>query len=239
MEDLLKRDATDQLAALAARKVSAEELLNAELARHEQTHPRLNAVVATDLDRALSHARALDEQRARGETPGLLAGLPMTIKDTFDVVGLPASSGLKPYRQRQAEDATVVRLAKHAGVVIWGKTNVPVLAGDWQSFNDLYGTTNNPWDQGRTPGGSSGGAAAALAAGVTALEIGSDIGGSLRVPASFCRGLQPQSPPGACNCGSGVMCRPSPGSVGAERTGPGTWWGPWPARRGTCACCSR
>jgi amidase len=110
----------------------------------------------------------------------------MTVKDTFDVVGLPASSGLKHYRQRQAEDAAAVRLAKHAGVVIWGKTNTPVLAGDWQSFNGLYGTTNNPWDVERTCGGSSGGAAAALAAGVTALEIGSDIGGSLRVPASFC-----------------------------------------------------
>jgi amidase len=91
MDDLLKRDATDQLAALQARKVSAEELLKAELARHEQTHGRLNAVVAVDLDRALFHARALDELRSRGETLGVLAGLPMTVKDTLDVVGLPAS----------------------------------------------------------------------------------------------------------------------------------------------------
>jgi amidase len=101
-------------------------------------------------------------------------------------VGLPASSGLKHLRARQAQDASAVKLAKHAGAVIWGKTNTPVMAGDWQTFNGLYGTTNNPWDPERTPGGSSGGAAAALAAGVTALEIGSDIGGSLRVPASFC-----------------------------------------------------
>lgn len=186
MDDLLKLDATSQLAALNARKVSAAELLKSSLAQYERTHERLNAVVAVDLERALSHASAIDEQRARGETQGLLAGLPMTVKDTFDVVGLPASSGLKVYRQRQAEDAAAVRLAKHAGVVIWGKTNTPVLAGDWQTFNKLYGTTNNPWDVARTPGGSSGGAAAALAAGVTALEIGSDIGGSLRVPASFC-----------------------------------------------------
>jgi amidase len=186
MDDLLKRDATDQLAALQARKVSAEDLLKAELARHEQTHARLNAVVAVDLDRALFHARALDELRSRGETLGILAGLPMTVKDTLDVVGLPASSGLKHLRRRQAQDAAAVKLAKHAGVVIWGKTNTPVLAGDWQTFNSLYGTTNNPWDEQRTVGGSSGGAAAALAAGVTALEIGSDIGGSLRVPASFC-----------------------------------------------------
>jgi amidase len=187
MDDhLLRLDATEQLALLSKQKVSAVELLKASLARHEQTHARLNAVVAVDLERALTHAKALDEQRAKGETLGLLAGLPMTVKDTFDVVGLPASSGLKAYRQRQAEDATAVRLAKHAGVVIWGKTNTPVLAGDWQTFNGLYGTTNNPWDTARTCGGSSGGAAAALAAGVTALEIGSDIGGSLRVPASFC-----------------------------------------------------
>ncbi|THD58330.1 MAG: amidase [Phenylobacterium sp.] len=184
-DDLLKRDATEQLALLAGKKISAAELLKIALARHEATHARLNAVVAVDPERALEHAKAIDEQRARGETLGPLAGLPMTVKDTLDVVALPASSGLKHLRQRQAQDASAVRLAKHAGVVVWGKTNVPVLAGDWQSFNSLYGTTNNPWDTARTPGGSSGGAAAALAAGVTPLEIGSDIGGSLRVPASF------------------------------------------------------
>jgi amidase len=186
MDDLLKRDATDQLAALNAKRVSAVELLKSELARHEKTHGTINAVVAVSLERALEHAAAIDDLRARGEALGLLAGLPMTVKDTLDVVGLPASSGLKHLKARQAEDASAVKAAKHAGAVIWGKTNTPVMAGDWQTFNGLYGTTNNPWDQQRTTGGSSGGAAAALAAGVTALEIGSDIGGSLRVPASFC-----------------------------------------------------
>src|SRR6185312_15033448 len=186
MEDLLKRDATDQLAALNGKRVSSLELLKASLARHEQTHDRLNALVAVDLERALDRARAMDDLRAKGEGLGLLAGLPMTVKDTFDVVALPASSGLKHLRTRQATDAMAVRLAKHAGAVIWGKTNTPVMAGDWQTFNALYGTTNNPWDGARTSGGSSGGAAVALAAGVTALEIGSDIGGSLRIPASFC-----------------------------------------------------
>jgi amidase len=180
------RDATDLLAALAAKRVSAVELLKAELERHEQTHKALNAVVAVDAERAMEQARAVDDLRAKGENVGVLAGLPMTVKDTFDVVGLPASSGLEPLRRRQGEDATAIRYAKAAGAVIWGKTNTPVLAGDWQTYNALYGTTNNPWDATRTPGGSSGGAAAALAAGVTALEIGSDIGGSLRVPASFC-----------------------------------------------------
>jgi len=186
MEELLRRDATDQLAALNSKRVSALELLKASLARHEQTHARLNAVVAVDLERALERARAIDDLRARGEPVGLLAGLPMTVKDTLDVVGLPASSGLKHLRTRQAEDASAVAAAKQDGAVIWGKTNTPVMAGDWQTFNALYGTTNNPWDGARTTGGSSGGAAAALAAGVTALEIGSDIGGSLRIPASFC-----------------------------------------------------
>jgi len=186
MDELLSRDATDQLGALNAKRISAVELLKAALARHEATHKSLNAVVAVDLDKALAQAGAVDDLRARGEPVGLLAGLPMTVKDTFDVAGLPASSGLAAIRARMASDAAAVRHARAAGAIIWGKTNTPVLAGDWQTFNALYGTTNNPWDVTRTCGGSSGGAAAALAAGVTALEIGSDIGGSLRVPASFC-----------------------------------------------------
>src|SRR5258708_2813942 len=172
MDDLLKRNATDQLAALSAKRVSAVELLKAALARHERTHSQINAVVAVDLERAMDRARAVDDVRVRGENLGLRAGLPMTVKDTLDVVGLPASSGLKSLRQRQAEDASAVKLAKQAGAAIWGKTNTPVMAGDWQTFNALYGTTNNPWDEGRTTGGSSGGAAAALAAGGTALGDG-------------------------------------------------------------------
>ena len=186
MSEILKSDATEMLAALAARKVSALELLEASLSRQQTLHGRLNAVVATSLERGMEHARAIDERRAKGEALGPLAGLPMTIKDTFDAVGMPASSGLAALHRRIAEDAEVVHHVKAAGAVVWGKTNVPVMAGDWQSFNGLYGTTNNPWDVTLTPGGSSGGAAAALAAGITALEIGSDIGGSLRVPASFC-----------------------------------------------------
>lgn len=186
MADLLARDATAQLAALQARRIGAAELLQAVLDRHAQTHGALNAVVATSAERAMLQAKAIDELRVRGEALGPLAGLPMTVKDTFDALGLPASSGLAGLRRRQAQDAASVAHARRAGAVIWGKTNTPVMAADWQTGNALYGTTNNPWDLGRTPGGSSGGAAAALAAGVTALEIGSDIGGSLRVPASFC-----------------------------------------------------
>lgn len=184
--DLLEQDATAQVLALREKRISAVELLKDALARHAETHADLNAVVAADPERALERARALDDARVRGETMGPLAGLPMTIKDTFDVAGMAASSGLPDLRRRQVDDALSVSHARHAGAVIWGKTNVPVMAADWQSTNPLYGRTNNPWDAERTPGGSSGGAAAALAARVTPLEIGSDIGGSLRVPASFC-----------------------------------------------------
>ena len=186
MTDILSLDATAQLQALESGQVSAVELLDETVRRHQACHGQINAVVTTDLDAARLRARAIDEQRARGEPLGALAGLPMTLKDTLDVEGMPASSGLQALLQRPAADAEVAARVRQAGAVIWGKTNTPVMAGDWQSFNTLYGVTNNPWNLERTPGGSSGGAAAALAARVTALEIGSDIGGSLRVPASFC-----------------------------------------------------
>lgn len=184
--DTLDLDATGQLEALTAGKVSSAELLAAALVRNDQLKTCLNAVVVTDIERAMARAREIDEQRAKGAKLGPLAGLAMTIKDTFDVVGMPASAGLAKFLGRDAPDAEVVANARAAGAVIWGKTNVPVMAGDYQTYNRLYGTTNNPWDLERTPGGSSGGAAAAVATGITALEIGSDIGGSLRTPASFC-----------------------------------------------------
>ncbi len=186
MNDILALDATGQLLALAAKRVSALELLEASVARHQSLKTRLNAVVATDLSAARGRAELIDEHRIAGDSLGVLAGLPMTIKDTMDVAGLPASAGLKAFLGRPAHDAEAVAKVRGAGAIPWGKTNVPVLAGDWQSYNGLYGTTNNPWDVKRTPGGSSGGAAAALASGITSLEIGSDIGGSLRVPAAFC-----------------------------------------------------
>jgi amidase len=186
MDEILRLDATAQLHALATKQVGAAELLEALVGRYQAVNPRLNAVVATDLERARARARAVDDQRVAGEPPGFLAGLPMTIKDTLDVEAMPALAGLRAFLNRSPKDAAAVARARAQGAVIWGKTNVPVMAGDWQSFNGVYGTTNNPWDLARTSGGSSGGAAAVLASGVTALEIGSDIGGSLRVPASFC-----------------------------------------------------
>lgn len=189
MADLNALDATALIQALDGRRISSLELLEASVARAHQLKDSINAVVAEDLERARHRAREIDEQRAAGRTSadlGMLAGLPMTIKDCLDVHGLPASAGVAAFRDRTAADAVAVGHARSEGAVIWGKTNVPVMASDWQSYNPLYGQTNNPWDPQRTPGGSSGGAAAALATGITPLEIGSDIGGSLRIPSSFC-----------------------------------------------------
>ncbi|HET9159583.1 MAG TPA: amidase family protein [Caulobacteraceae bacterium] len=185
-QDILSLDAVDQLKALSDRRVSAVELLDLEVARHRAQNPRINAVVNTDIDRARGAAAAIDEARAKGAALGVLAGLPMTIKDSLDVEGMPASAGVERFRDREVVDAVMAARVRAAGAVIWGKTNIPVMTGDWQSYNRLYGATNNPWDLERTPGGSSGGSAAALAVQVTALEIGSDIAGSLRVPAAFC-----------------------------------------------------
>jgi len=186
MDAILSLDATGQLQALSAGRIGAAELLELTLRRHEAVNAPVNAVVATDVERARERARAIDDHRAKGDPLGPLAGLPMTIKDTFDVEGMPASSGREDFRRGRRPDAVVVSHARFAGAVIWGKTNTPVMAGDFQTYNGLYGTTNNPWDLTRTCGGSSGGAAVALATRMTALEIGSDIGGSLRTPASFC-----------------------------------------------------
>jgi amidase len=180
--------AQQMLADLNAKKISARELLELHVARNSALHQKLNAVIETDLDHARATAKSIDDARAHGAELGALAGIPMTIKDGFDVLNMPATSGNPMYakRDKNCVDADVVNAARRAGAVIWGKTNVPFMLGDIQSYNDIYGTTNNPYDVTRTPGGSSGGAAAALAAGITPLEIGSDIGGSLRHPANFC-----------------------------------------------------
>jgi len=176
------------LANLKAKRISARELLDAHAARNDALATSINAVTVTDLDRARKDAQAIDDARANGASLGALAGLPMTIKDGYDVEAMPATAGFPPYaaRPKNCADAELVARTREAGAVIWGKTNVPVFLSDWQSYNSIYGTTNNPYDTTRVPGGSSGGAAAALATGITPLEIGSDIGGSLRTPANFC-----------------------------------------------------
>jgi amidase len=180
------RNAADLLQALAARQISARELLDAAIARIEAHDQKINAVVVRDFDRARAAADQADAALGRGERRPLL-GLPMTVKEQFNVAGLPTSWGYPRFRNwRPPADALAVQRLKAAGAIVIGKTNVPTGLSDWQSYNDVYGTTNNPWNVARTPGGSSGGAAAALAAGFVPLELGSDIGGSLRAPAHYC-----------------------------------------------------
>jgi amidase len=180
------KTAAELVAALTARKVSALELTEQAIARIEREDPDINAICVRDFDRALSAARAADEALGRGERRPLL-GVPMTIKESFNIAGLPTTWGMAAFKDfRPAQDAVAVARVKAAGAVLLGKTNVPFALADWQSYNDLYGTTRNPWDLGRTPGGSSGGSAAAVAAGFGALSLGSDIGGSLRAPAHYC-----------------------------------------------------
>jgi amidase len=172
--------------ALAAKKVSAVELAQDAIARIERHDGKINAVCVRDFARGLEAARAADAALARGEKKPLL-GLPLTVKESYNIAGLPTTWGFPLQKDFvPPEDALSISRVKAAGGVILGKTNVPVGLGDWQSYNDIYGTTNNPFDLGRTPGGSSGGSAAALAAGYGPLSLGSDIGGSLRVPALHC-----------------------------------------------------
>ncbi|HEV7880861.1 amidase [Bradyrhizobium sp.] len=180
------RTAVECSAALAAKKVSAVELAQDAIGRIERHDIKINAVCVRDFSRGLDAARAADAALARGETKPLL-GLPITVKESYNVAGLPTTWGFPPQKDfRPPEDALSISRVKQAGGVILGKTNVPVGLADWQSYNDIYGTTNNPYDLGRTPGGSSGGSAAALAAGYGPLSLGSDNGGSLRVPPVHC-----------------------------------------------------
>ena len=187
MTDLAFRSATALAAEIRAKRISCRELLELYLGRVERYNPSINAIIATDMPAARQRADQADAALARGEVWGPLHGVPMTIKESFDVAGLPTTWGLPELKDNRAtRDAAAVQRYRAAGVTLFGKTNVPVLLADWQSFNPVYGTTNNPWDLARTPGGSSGGGAAALAAGLTGLETGSDIGASIRDPAHYC-----------------------------------------------------
>lgn len=168
-------------------RLSAVELLERHRERCERLNPALNAVIATDFPAARERAALADAARARGESWGPLHGLPMTVKDSLEVAGLPTVCGAPALKQhRPKHTAPAVQRLVDAGAIVFGKTNVPTYAGDVQTFNPVFGTTHNPWDPRRTPGGSSGGAAAALAAGLTPLEFGSDVAGSIRTPAHFC-----------------------------------------------------
>lgn len=187
MPELIYRSATLLLQDIREQRIGCKELLEAFIRRIGQKTPEINAVVATDFSAARQRAQEADAALHRGENWGPLHGLPITVKDCFEVAGMPCAAGLPVLEKHvPAQHADAVQSLVDAGAIIMGKTNVPAGGMDFQSYNDVYGQTNNPWDVSRTPGGSSGGAAAALAAGMTPLELGSDIGGSIRLPAHFC-----------------------------------------------------
>ena len=167
--------------------IRAQELTEFYIERIERFDPDLNAVVVRDFERARAAARDADRSLAEGREVGPLHGVPMTVKEAYDVAGLPTTWGIPPLQGNiAAQDAETVKRLKAAGAILLGKTNVPLQLMDLQSYNEIYGTTRNPWDLSRTPGGSSGGSASALAAGLCGLESGSDVGGSIRNPAHYC-----------------------------------------------------
>jgi len=193
MEDLADRPAFELCGLVARRELSPVELVEAALARVERYNPVVNAVVTVN-QRALDEAHELERRLVRGEEPGLLCGLPVGIKDVTPVGGLRTTYGSPLYRDHvPAEDALVVQRLRAAGAVILGKTNCPEFAAGGNTFNDVFGRTRNPWDPTRSAGGSTGGGAAGLVTGMIALAEGTDLGGSLRIPASFCGvvGLRP------------------------------------------------
>ena len=181
------RSATQLSRLLRAGKITAPELLDACLGQYTQHNASLNAVIVTDIERAKKAAAASHRRLKKGKPIGPFDGVPMTAKESFDMSGTPSTWGAPRFRDNiAATDAVAIARLTDAGAVIYGKTNVPLMLADWQSFNEIYGTTNNPWDVTRVPGGSSGGSAVALATGMSALEIGSDIGASIRNPAHYC-----------------------------------------------------
>ncbi len=203
------RTAGEMAAGLRAGDVSSVELTEEAIARIERDDEGVNAVCVRDFERARGAARKADEARARGEDRPLL-GIPVTVKESYDMVGVPTTWGMPEYRDYlPAEDAVQVSRLKAAGAVVLGKTNVPLGLQDIQSFNAIYGTTNNPWDRARTSGGSSGGSAAALASGFGALSIGSDLAGSLRTPAHFC-GVYAHKPTLGLAATRGMVVPPGP-----------------------------
>lgn len=184
--DTATATASELVGALRHRSVSSRELLDEMLERVDERNPDLNAIVAVDAERARAAADAADRATAGGGDQGPLHGLPMTVKDVWETEGLATTSGAPELTGHIPKvDAVTVSRLKAAGAIVFGKTNTPIYAGDFQTYNDVFGVTNNPRDTTRTAGGSSGGAAAAIASGLTPLELGSDIGGSIRNPAHY------------------------------------------------------
>src|SRR5436309_10484216 len=179
--------ASDAAEAVRQKIISASELIDITLQRIDRHDPKLNAIVWQDREAAMARAKQLDEALAGGNGSGALHGVPVTIKESFAYRGSPSTWGLPALKNAiSPRTAVAVERLESAGAIIVGKTNVPVMLGDWQTYNAIDGTTNNPWDLTRTPGGSTGGGAAAVAAGLGCLTIGSDLSGSIRIPAHFC-----------------------------------------------------
>lgn len=179
--------ASQQAAAIGEGRLGSEELLDRFLARIAAIDPQVNAVCTLAVEPARQRCREADAATAGGESWGPLHGLPITIKDAIATRDIRSTGGSTALRDHlPTTDAPAVAALKAAGAIVFGKTNLPEWSGDWQSFNEMFGTTNNPWALTHTPGGSSGGAAAAVACGMTSFELGTDIGGSVRVPSAFC-----------------------------------------------------
>lgn len=194
MDELIYASATSIARAIRDKRVSAVEVVEAHLSRIDAVNPSLNAVVQLVPDRALAEARDADAALARGQSVGPLHGVPMTVKDSHDTEGIISTAGTTGRRSFVPDrDATAVARMRAAGAIVLGKTNTPELTLSFETDNLVYGRTNNPYDLSRTPGGSSGGAAAIIAAGGSSLDLGTDTGGSVRVPAAFCgiAGLKP------------------------------------------------
>lgn len=204
--------AAEMAAAIREKTTSATELVTHTFQRIERVNPDLNAIVWTMREDALSRAAEADRARAEGRGLGPLHGVPITIKESFAYRGTPNTWGLPDLAYAiSPRTAVAIERLESAGAIVIGKTNVPVMLGDWQTYNPLYGITNNPWDLSRTPGGSTGGGAAAVATGMGAVSMGSDLSGSIRIPAHFC----------------GVYGhKPSLGLVSMDGFQPGPWEGP-------------
>ncbi len=217
MNEWAFQSASELANAIKIQKISSVDLLEIYIERTNRLNPRINAIISTDFDNARKKAQKADNALKKGEIWGPLHGLPITIKDNLEVVGMPCTAGspdLKHYMP--AGNADVVQLLLDAGAIVFGKTNLPLFGDDFQSYNEVYGQTNNPWNVDRTPGGSSGGAAAAVSAGLTALEIGNDIGGSIRHPANFC-GIYGHKPTHGIVPDKGTI-PPSPGLFTGEHS---------------------
>ncbi|MCX6649000.1 MAG: amidase family protein [Candidatus Bathyarchaeota archaeon] len=214
-ESLVYASASTAARAIYLGEVTSYELMKTILRRVETYNPKLNAIVTLLGKEALAAAKRADEAMKRGENLGPLHGVPVTVKDCFEMKGVRTTAGSKSLADYipQRDSAPVERL-RAAGAVIIGHTNTPEMAADWQTYNAVFGTTNNPWDTKLTPGGSTGGGAAALASGLTFLEVGSDIGGSIRIPSHFC-GLYGHKPSiGAVSARGHIP--PAPGSPVGE-----------------------